>query len=100
MSRCPECGQKECCGASMSEEIDALKAALRDIAKHVGATVGEQCSVEFHCFVPKEVQLVVGALKAALQKYGDHFPTCGIDELCDCGWMETRRALLGEKGES
>ena len=30
MSRCPECGMKECCGGSMSEEIDRLRAELAE----------------------------------------------------------------------
>ena len=25
MSRCPDCGMKECCGASMSDEIECLR---------------------------------------------------------------------------
>lgn len=28
MSRCPDCGMKECCGASMSEEIELLRTVL------------------------------------------------------------------------
>jgi len=30
MSRCPDCGQKECCGASMSIEIERLAQELAD----------------------------------------------------------------------
>ncbi len=28
MSRCPECGQKECCGASMHEDVRRIESQL------------------------------------------------------------------------
>ena len=31
--RCPECGQKECCGASLSVERDRYREALERIAQ-------------------------------------------------------------------
>ena len=36
MSRCPECGQKECCGATLSEELDAAKAVIRRLRSKYG----------------------------------------------------------------
>ena len=32
MSRCPECGQKECCGADMAAKLDRYREALEKIA--------------------------------------------------------------------
>lgn len=31
MSRCPECGQKECCGADMAPKLDRYREALEKL---------------------------------------------------------------------
>ena len=31
--RCPECGQKECCGASLGPELDELRRHAESLAK-------------------------------------------------------------------
>lgn len=38
-------------------------AALREIAKSVGATVGKECSHEFHIMVKEEVAAVMDAME-------------------------------------
>lgn len=35
MSRCPECGTKECCGASMSEELAFRDKRLAELEKEL-----------------------------------------------------------------
>lgn len=43
-------------------ELDQALEALRRCAKAVGATVGPDCSFQFHMYIPGEVELAVGAL--------------------------------------
>lgn len=64
--------------------IDALRKALRDCAAAVGATVGEECSHQFHCLVAEEVKLVVEKLKAEVERlrtYHDRGPVRQQQEL-------------------
>lgn len=35
MSRCPDCGMKECCGASMSEELERYRNAVKKVQLHL-----------------------------------------------------------------
>lgn len=44
-------------------KVPDLRLALRRCATAVGATVGEQCTDEFHAFVAEEVELVVAKLR-------------------------------------
>ena len=39
MSRCPECGMKECCGADMAPEIETHEATIADLHERLAKIV-------------------------------------------------------------
>ena len=41
--------------ATLTAEVERLRAALRECAKHVGAAVSEGATTDFHCMVADEV---------------------------------------------
>ena len=63
MSRCPDCGMKECCGGPMSEEIDRLRAAILAIEDRAADNTDDRETVHAAHKMAREVLTTNAAVK-------------------------------------